>query len=291
MKTKPSSIQATPQADQQPAGVAKKSSPKKKGPVKPRSLPQLSTEASYSADSTPMFSHPLLSYQYPIIQIATLAADVSTNPDLQTRLADAIRLLHVVEQEAFKPDATKRLEQIRARFGSSFAELTQPQIDRYLALYSFRQGFPKFRNSILSRANRDSKTNRIQRTSLVSVTCQEFGRKTDSASCRDLFNDWVEATRKEMTAKGFKGQFESGSREQLIHDDETASVLLNGLLRWLLERQVRAKPKARRSRESGTLVPKKSGGAITDEKGKFKRKRKTPTIYLDPVLPGKRRVK
>jgi hypothetical protein len=217
--------------------------PAKTPPIKP----PIEVTNNQSRHLVPHFEHPRLSNQYPIIEIATLAASFGSH-DLEERLDSAIDMLAMIEQMEALPMATKIRNESRKRRGPSVDELPEPKLKEIEAGYRHRQKHLPQCKAILNACERDEKSGKIKRASLIAQVCKDVNGVESPNYDPDVFNEWLDTMKRKsptgdprtLGTNGFR--YESARRVKLIPDDDAAFHLISGFRSWLRKRSTAKRP-------------------------------------------------
>jgi hypothetical protein len=224
-----------------------------------------------------------LERRYSVLEIATLAA-VCRGETTNERIEDAIRLLSAVEGTASKSALEKLRKTIRDKCISrgDMKESTPERIESKIRVLDGIHAEWKKWKGIIDAAERDEKTGKIIRSSLVHEICKaaNVANKTNtSGHANRLYRKWLQSALDEAATGGeavsfeeYQSGFESRSKVCLIHDDDSAWFIVVDLLCWLEVRPTNEVPEIIQSQKDdskGQIVSPKNRGAGRAEDGKF----------------------
>jgi hypothetical protein len=225
-----------------------------------------------------------LKRKYSVMEIATLAAGCRGETP-KDRIEDAIQLLSAVEWHA----VTHKLEKLRERIrlGMAARGETQPTPEHIDSTANvINKSAKEFDRWIEIRdaAKRDEATGKIVLHSLTLEICKAAGVGNTVENARLKYNEWLASELIEqneyassygleaVSLEDYKSLHASNDKRRLIHDDMTASLIIDGFLWWLEKRPKKPRTEILHSHKEdtkGQIVSPETRGADRGEDGKF----------------------
>lgn len=229
--------------------------------------------------SVAMIFDPRQKKSYSVVDVAGIAAGCKGMTP-KHRIFEALDLLAAAEEVAgYGPNQT--LEFLGNRhipimtLGEEPPNLLQKSKDQELSRACRIQQI----SDIIAKCDRDPKTKRIKRTSMVHQAVIASGGGKNSKFAQEKFGYFVrevvecqQGEGPKITQKEYLSRFESGIKTKLLNSDTAAAFLADHFLRWLESSKNTPSNSSKHrlhSNMNGTFVSKSTRGAHRDNEGKF----------------------
>jgi hypothetical protein len=226
-----------------------------------------------------MIFDPRSNNSYSVIDVAGIAAGCEGMTP-KHRIFEALDLIAAAEEVAgYSPDQILEFSTTRhiplMTPGSGILDLLQAAKH----LEASRAKWTRRVSKIVANCDRDSKTKRIKRTSLVHQTFMASGNGKNPKYAQERFGTFVECVIEsqhgaapELTQEHFLNQFETGAKTKLLKSDSAAVTLADHFLQWLESSKPGFSGSSMdrlHSKLDRKFVSKKTKGALRDAEGKF----------------------